>query len=229
MQIANSNAFGRKSKHIPIRVEEAAWISDPGEFFLLQEMMHRINNELTSTIGIVSCAVERSNSCDVKAALTEVIEHLYDHARIYRALQMPSANRSIDAAAYLRELCQSISRAKLRHNGIELVLVEHPLQLSSTQCWKLGLIVAELITNASRHAFTQPGGTIRVELKKRGTGAECRVADDGSGPENVRPGQGLRIIQQLARGLNGSINQRFGAKGAVAIVSFPVEKLIPST
>jgi two-component sensor histidine kinase len=225
MQIASRNAPGRKSKDGPIGVERA-WISDSGEFLLLQEMMHRINNELTSTIGIISCAAERSNNCGVKGALTEVVEHLYDHARVYRALQMPTANRWIDAAAYLRELCQSITRAKLRHNGVELLLVEHPVQLSSAQCWRLGLIVAELITNASRHAFADVGGTIRIELKKRGGGVECRVTDDGSGPENVQARQGLGIIQQLARGLNGRINQRFGARGAVAIVSFPIEEPI---
>ena len=115
---------------------------------------------------------------------------------------MPTADRRIDAAAYLRELYQSISRAKLQHNGVELVLVERPLKLSSAQCWRLSLILSELITNASRHAFAGGGGTIRVELKKRETNVECRVADDGSGPENIRPGQGLGIIQQLARGLN---------------------------
>jgi two-component sensor histidine kinase len=227
MQIASSDALGRKRKHVPIRVGEL-WTNNSDEFLLLQEMAHRINNELTSTIGIIACAAEQSSNCEVKVALAKVTEHIYDHARVYRALQMPTANRLIDAAAYLRELCQSISRAKLRHNGIELVLVEHPLELSSSQCWRLGLIVSELITNASRHAFAVGGGTIRVELTKREANVECRVADDGSGPENIRPGQGLGIIQQLARGLNGKISQRFGAKGAAAIVSFPIEETIPA-
>jgi two-component sensor histidine kinase len=203
---------------------EEARINNSGEFLLLREMAHRINNELTSTIGIIACTAETSNNHEVKGALADVIEHLYDHARVYRALQMPTANRRSDAAAYLRELCQSISRAKLRHKGIELLLVEHPLELSSARCWGLGLIVSELITNASRHAFAGGAGTIRVELRKRGASVECRVTDDGSGPENVLPGQGIGIIRQLARGLNGRINQRFGAKGAVAIVSFPVEE-----
>jgi|HubBroStandDraft_2_1064218.scaffolds.fasta_scaffold230091_1 two-component sensor histidine kinase len=225
MQVASNNALSSKRRQTPIRVEEVR-TSELEEFFLLREMAHRINNELTSTIGIISCDADRSNNCDVKVALAKVIEHLYDHARVYHALQMPTANRRVDAALYLRELCQSISRAKLRHAGVELVLVEHPLQLSATQCWRLGLIVAELITNASRHAFAYAGGTIRVELKKRGASVECRVADDGSGQENIRPGQGLGIIQQLARGLNGSINHRFGSKGTVAIVSFPIEEII---
>jgi two-component sensor histidine kinase len=225
MQIANNSAPSRKKQHIPIKVEET-WVDASDEFLLLQEMTHRINNELTSTIGVIACDAERSSNRDVKTALARVTEHLYDHARTYRALQMPTTNRWVDAAAYLRELCQSMSRAKLRHKCIELVLIERPLQLRSVQCWKLGLVVAELITNASRHAFAEEGGVVRVELRKRGVIAECRVTDDGSAPANIRPGQGLRIIQKLVQGLDGKINQRFGANGAATTVSFPIEGLV---
>jgi two-component sensor histidine kinase len=225
MHIASNNRPGSRSRRIPIRIDEDC-ANGAEEFVLLREMAHRINNELTSTIGIISCAAERSPHREVKVALAEVIEHLFDHARTYRALQMPTTSEWIDASAYLRELCQSISRAKLRHKGIELVLVEHQLQLSSAQCWRLGLIVSELITNASRHAFNDVGGTIGVELKKLGTSAECRVTDDGSGPDHARPGQGLAIIQQLARGLDGKVSHRFGTEGAAAIASFPIEEPI---
>jgi two-component sensor histidine kinase len=197
-----------------------------GEMLLVQEMAHRINNELTSTISFVSLTAARSDSGDVKVALAGVLEHLFDHARIYRALQMPTANRWIDAAAYLRELCQAISRSKLQHRGIELVLVERPLQLSATQCWRLGLIVSELITNSCRHAFAEGGGSIRIEFEKRGRRVECRVTDNGSCAKNIRPGQGLKIIENLAHGLNGKVNQRFGDKGAAAIVSFPIAEPI---
>jgi len=225
MQIASNNTTDGKRRHIPIGLGEPH-DANSSEFLLLREMAHRINNELTSTIGVVTCTALRSNNREVKVALGEVIEHLHDHARVYRALQMPTTDRPIDAAAYLRELCESISRARLRHRGIELLLIENPLQLGSVQCWKLGLIVAELITNASRHAFAADGGTIRIELKRQGSCVECRVTDNGSGRENfqqnIRSGQGLGIIRDLAGGLDGKVEQRFGAGGAVAVVSFPI-------
>jgi two-component sensor histidine kinase len=228
MQVVSNNTRDGKRRHVPISLGERCE-ANSSEFLLLREMAHRINNELTSTIGVVTCTALRSNSREVKMALSEVIEHLHDQARVYRALQMPTTDREIDAAAYLRELCQSISRARLRHNRIELVVVENPLALGSVQCWKLGLIVAELITNASRHAFASGGGTIRVELKRQGSRAECRVTDNGSGAENVRqdthPGQGLGIIRELAGGLDGRVEQCFGAGGAVAVVSFPIREI----
>jgi len=136
MQISSNETLDRKSEHGLPQISEPR-LADPGEFLLLREMTHRINNELTSAISLASVMTTRSDSCDVKIALASMIEHLYDHARVYRALQMPMDNRWIDATARLRELCESISRAKLRHNGIELVLVEYPIRLTSMQCWRL--------------------------------------------------------------------------------------------
>jgi two-component sensor histidine kinase len=221
MQIASNHTLDRRGEFNMAKFSDAG-ATDAAEFLLLREITHRINNELTSTISLISLTAARSDNRDVKAALTGVIEHLYDHARIYRALQMPTADRWIDATGYLRELCQSISRAKLQHNGIELLLVEHPIRLSSVQCWRLGMIVSEFITNSCKHAFTEKGGSIRIELKMRGTDAECRVTDDGSSSEIVRSGHGLKIVRQLALALNGDIDLRFGEEGAIAIMSFPI-------
>jgi two-component sensor histidine kinase len=98
-----------------------------GEELLLRELTHRINNELASTIGFVRLTAAQSESEDVKVALAGVIEHIHDFAGVYRALQRPAGNGPVDAAGYLRGLCQSISRAKLQHRGIELTFVESPL------------------------------------------------------------------------------------------------------
>jgi two-component sensor histidine kinase len=225
MQISSNETLERKSEHGLPQISEPR-LADPGEFLLLREMTHRINNELTSAISLASVMTTRSDSCDVKIALASMIEHLYDHARVYRALKMPTDNSWIDATGRLRELCESISRAKVRHNGIELVLVEHPIRLTSMQCWRLGMILSELITNSCRHAFTESGGTIRIELKKRGSSAECRITDDGSSSEVVRSSHGLKIVQQLALALNGDIDLCFGENGAIAAVSFPIAKPI---
>ena len=194
-----------------------------GEHLLLQELTHRINNELASTIGFVRLTAARSSSDDVKVALTGVVQHISEFARIYRALQMPVVDDWIDSANYLRELCKSISRAKLQHQGIELVLLECPLQLNASRCWRLGMIVSELIANASRHAFGgRGGGKIEVELINHGSFVECTVTDNGSGLANGGPGQGLKIIRSLVHDLHGTIDHRFGAMGTTAKLCFPL-------
>jgi two-component sensor histidine kinase len=195
------------------------------EHLLLRELTHRINNELASTIGFISVTAMRSGNDDVKVALEGVVQYLHNYAGIYRALQMPVADERVDAASYLRELCQLICRAKLQHRGVELAFIERPLQLNASRCWRLGMIVSELIGNASRHAFREGGGSrrIQVELIDHETEVECTVSDNGSGSEHNRPGQGLKIIRSLVHELGGTIDYDSGPMGTSATLRFPLQ------
>jgi two-component sensor histidine kinase len=83
------------------------------------------------------------------------------------------------------------------------------------------MIASELITNAQRHAFGDHGGTIRVELSSFGNFVVFRVADDGCFRAPIVPGRGMKIIEELARGLDGEIAQSFGQNGGVSTVVFP--------
>jgi two-component sensor histidine kinase len=191
---------------------------------LLREFTHRVKNEFASAIQVVSFAAEKSRDRNVKAALEGVMEKLHDYASVHRALQMPSGNDCIDASAYLRDLCGSISRSKLANRNIELVLVDRPFRMSSGRCWLLGMIIAELITNAARHAFDSSGGTVRIECRPSGEFVECRLSDNGSASTpDVRPGSGLRIIDALAQKLDAEFHFKFGEAGSEAVIILPVE------
>jgi two-component sensor histidine kinase len=159
---------------------------------LLREFSHRINNEFASAIGGISIAATRSANNEAKAALVAVQDQLQNYAQVHQALQMPEHRSCIDAAAYLRQLCRAISRSKLDSRGIKLLLVERAFRMDSERCWRLGLIVSELVTNAVRHALRNSGGLIRVELMPSTSFVECRVTDNGTGEANIRPGGGLK-------------------------------------
>jgi len=190
---------------------------------LLREFSHRINNEFASAIGVISIAAARSADDEAKVALAAVRDRLQNYALVHHALQMPEDVSCIDAAAYLRQLCWAISRSKLERNGIELRFVERTFRMNSERCWRLGLIVSELITNAERHAFRNGGGSIRVELLPSLSFVECRVTDNGTAEANARPGHGLKIVEALAKSLGGTIDQRFGPHGATAVLIFPAD------
>ena len=191
------------------------------ERVLLHELIHRINNEYSSLISAVSRTAARAVNQDVKVALADIIEVLYHHTELRRALQMPEDDTHIDAAAYLEKLCQSISRSKLDDVKLDLVVATSPLQLQSDRCWRLGLIVYELITNAARHAFANGSGQVRVELWRARKFVECSVTDDGSAPADVQRGRGLTIVHELVEDLDGRIYQKFGHTGSRSILTFP--------
>jgi two-component sensor histidine kinase len=101
---------------------------------LLHELNHRINNEYASAISAVSLAAAHSGNEEVKLARSAVNELLHSHADVHRAPQMPETDVLVDAANYLRRLCLSISRSKLDHLEIHLVLAACPLLLRSDRC-----------------------------------------------------------------------------------------------
>lgn len=70
----------------------------------------------------------------------------------------------INTAPYLQQLCLSISRSRLEPNNIKLNLAVRPLSIPSDRCWRLGMIVYELITDSARHAFQATEGKVLVEL-----------------------------------------------------------------
>jgi hypothetical protein len=100
----------------------------PMERVLLHEQIHRINNEFSSLIGAVSRTAAHSVNHEVKVALAHIIELLCHYAELHRALQMPENDTHIDAAAYLENLCFSITRSKLDGKKINLALTASPLR-----------------------------------------------------------------------------------------------------
>ena len=191
------------------------------ERVLLRELDHRIINEFACAISAVSIAAARTKNAEVKGALGDVTQLLHHYADVHRALQMREYDTLVDAAAYLRQLCLSISRSKLDYREIRLVLVAESLRLEADKCWRLGMIMHELINNAAEHAFASGSGRIRVELASAGAFVECKVQDNSSAAASVQPGRGLKIISDLASGLGGRFEQSFGTGGSTFVVSFP--------
>jgi two-component sensor histidine kinase len=206
------------------RTDEKVVASEVSEVarLLFREFSHRINNEFASAIGVISVAARSAND-EAKVALAAVQDQLQTYALVHHALRMPEHAGCVDAAAYLRQLCRAISRSRLESRGIELLLVERTFRMHSERCWRLGLIVSELITNAERHAFRNGGGMIRVELLPSLSFVECRVTDNGTGEANTYPGHGLKIVEALAKSLGGAIDQHFGPQGATAVLIFPAD------
>jgi two-component sensor histidine kinase len=95
-------------------------------------------------------------------------------------------------------------------------------ETDSDACWRLGMIVSELVTNAARHAFGADGGEIRVELKSSSNFVECCVADDGTASAEISPARGLEIVEALVDGLGGRIERRHSSKRTTWALTFPI-------
>jgi two-component sensor histidine kinase len=83
------------------------------ESFLLRELNHKIDNELTSAICAVSVKAIESDSVAVKAALLDVVDLLHEYTNVHGALRLPDEGRLSDVARYLQQVCFSTTKCRL--------------------------------------------------------------------------------------------------------------------
>jgi len=135
---------------------------------LLDELNHRIKNELASVINLVTFEAVWSDKADVKEELSKVVDLLHQHVQIHSLLTMSEGEAILDAGEQLRKLGLAMTRGKLDRMNIRLVLAADKLHLESDRCWRLTLAIYELVTNAVRHAyFDGRNGEIKINLMGR--------------------------------------------------------------
>jgi len=186
------------------------------------EFLHRVQNEYTKAISFASMMATRSPNPETKAALCQVIDHLHALAKGHHTLRPPVPGQLVDFTADLTQLCRNLTSAGLDQRGIALHLtVCGPVLLDGERCWRANLILSELITNASRHAFGKRGGRISIAVAMTRGWIVCRVSDDGSSSPTLQPGLGTQIVDALTADLEGDIERKYTKSGTVVTLSFP--------
>src|SRR6476660_10183156 len=119
---------------------------------LLDELNHRIKNELASVINFVTFKAVWTDNVEAKEELSNVVDLLHQHVEVHNILTMPDSDAFVDAGDRLRKLGLAMCRCKLDRMNILLLLSIDTLPLESERFWLLALAVYELMTNAVRHA-----------------------------------------------------------------------------
>lgn len=177
-----------------------------GDRLLLEELTYRASEEFAAAVGITAAAIATASSDQVRKPLLYIQRALESFITVHHLLQVPRLRTRIDAHAYLRVLCDEIRVSKLEYRGVQLDYLEQPpLRLDSEQCWRTGLIVAELITWAAQPAHYSPCRRICVELCGAGFGIQCTVRAEGAGTARSLPAPRLGIVAALAEELMGRL------------------------
>lgn len=132
----------------------------------------------------------------------------------------PSATAEVqDAGAYLHRLCERIRNAA--PHDIEVTFAGDACHLESGRCWRLAMIVRELVENALRHSFAAPHGLVSVELNARRSVVECRIADNAGGRATNDNGPAMNLVYAQTGTLRGRLARKSDAGGTTWIVTIP--------
>jgi two-component sensor histidine kinase len=191
-------------------------------FTLLEEISHRVLNEYTQAILALSAAAEETRSPAAKLTLTDAAYRLQAYAEVHRALRPPRGSGRSDLTQYLTRLCAALTTARFSDLGVHLSFVASDAPMSAERCWRVGLILSELLTNSVRHAFGGRGGAVVIQVCARDGITWCRVSDNGRSvsPRAVE-GRGRTIVEALTRELGGHVEWDFASGGTTVVLAIP--------
>ncbi|MBK8086076.1 MAG: CHASE3 domain-containing protein [Devosia sp.] len=196
---------------------------------LLQDTNHRIGNSLATVSSLLGLQLGRSQSAEVREALEAAQARVHAVASSHRRLRLGADLETTDAADLLQAVVADIEESIPEDRNVEVHCALQPMVISARDATTLGIVLAELVTNALKHAFGEgAGGSIWVRLDRAAAGtARFVVEDNGRGLTRVahpdsEPGLGAVIVSQLARQFGGAVEyaERDGG-GTVVMVLLP--------
>lgn len=153
---------------------------------LLNEVHHRVKNNLQVISSLLSLQVSHATNPDARALLAESQSRVRTMALVHQLLYERQNFAGLQLGRYLERLVRLLTELHATGRRDLVVRVEgagRDIELDPQQAIPCGLLVHELVTNALKHAFPAGrAGQVRVTLDESSTGEVIvGVADDGVG------------------------------------------------
>jgi PAS domain S-box-containing protein len=199
---------------------------------LLQEINHRVKNNLASIIGLLY-AEQRHAEAEDQAAHRSVIGKL-----INRVSGLATVHALLSASEWaplnLSDLAGQVIRSSLQilspDQQVYIDVLPSLVLVTPAQAHNLALVVNELATNSFKYALQgRDVGRIAVRVAREDHTVRLEFRDDGPGyPEEVlgleRNGVGFDLVQNIVRSNLGGELSLHNDGGAVAVIRFAAQE-----
>jgi PAS domain S-box-containing protein len=200
---------------------------------LLNEVHHRVKNNLQVITSLLRLESGRSNQENTKTVLNDMQGRIRSMALLHETLYRSGIFASADLAHYLKEVATQAFRSHINSNGgaVRLELDLHSVSVSMDQATPCGLIVNELISNCLKHAFPGTlGGVVKVSLlpQPETKSISIMVSDDGIGlpsdfDQRRELSLGLQLVDDLVAQIGGVLSVETG-RGCTFSIRFTCDE-----
>lgn len=196
---------------------------------LLQEVHHRVKNNLSVIASLLSLKEAHETDPHVTRTLSDLRNRVHSVAMVHEKLyESPSLDR-ISVRSLLHDLMQHITRS-IRDVGGDVTtqLSADEIIVTPGVAVPLGLIVTEVLINAARHAFpVTDHPELSIEAKRTGSTCVIRIRDNGPGiPDTASRSSttlGMTLIGALVEQLRGGFSLSSDS-GTVFELVVPIEE-----
>jgi PAS domain S-box-containing protein len=196
-----------------VRTNEALQNALAEKEVLLQEIHHRVKNNLQVISSILNLQTRYTENNQCRAVLEESRSRIQSMTMVYEQLYQAEDLSRIDFRKYVRDLVQALHASHgIVHQSVVLNTDVDDFKLDIGTAIPCGLIISELVLNALKHAFPD-NKKGRVDIAFRaGSNMQCTlvVKDSGIGlPEdldvNTPHTLGLQLVRALVDQLGGRV------------------------
>lgn len=177
---------------------------------LLQELHHRVKNNLAVIVGYFNLKLNGTENEEAKAILLESRNHVNSMALIHNRLYKTGNFSEIDFTTYLKDLLREIQESyPFLAETVTVKSHIDDIKLNLNTAVPCALIMNELLTNCYKHAFrNHNAGLIQIDLRiRKNNEVVLSVKDNGVGLKedfDQFDSLGLSVIHGLSEQLNGT-------------------------
>lgn len=190
---------------------------------LLKEIRHRIKNNLQVVSSLLHVHSGKINNKEFEELLDQSQRQIYSMSLVHEILYQKNNIAVVSMQDYLNELCEHLL-STFSNISVCSTINANNISLSVDLVNPIGLIVSELVTNSSKHAFKGGEGAITIELSKKEDFFIFMFKDNGKGinPKNTTPSDaqlGKKLIVLLAEEINAEL-QEYNDNGLTYVFKF---------
>ncbi|MES2589506.1 MAG: transporter substrate-binding domain-containing protein [Bacteroidota bacterium] len=173
---------------------------------LLQEIHHRVKNNLQIIISLLRLQANTHINDDVKEALNEAVERVNSISLVHEHIYKNPNLAEINLTKYIQNLGEELKRVFIKDFEVKLIINTNETNLNIKPIIPLALILNELMTNSLKYAFkTKNAGTITIDLFIEDNKLVMDYSDDGVWYNNTYSRNfGTYLIEIFTEQLNGT-------------------------
>jgi len=189
---------------------------------MAREIDHRVKNSLQLVSALLTMQSRQVRNPEAASELALAAGRVAAVARVHQHIYGSEGVERIDCKAYLERLCDDLCSV-LRPGETSVCVKAVSAEIGTDRIVEIGLIVNELLTNATKHGAR----AVVVAFEREGSGFALSVSDDGPGlpadfDATTGSGLGMKLVVGLARQLGGELSiGRDERVGARLTVRFP--------
>jgi len=213
------------NKEISMAVETSRLL---GRSILLQESHHRIKNNLQTIINLLymqDIAAKHSSNGSKSIDVNTIVNRIKSIASVHDLITQGANNAYLTIKSIIKCVIEIYSS-----QAIMFFLNIDDIKLDYTHATSIALLINELISNCTKHAFTkEQKKEITITCEKHEGTIDLSVTDNGKGlPGNFDIDKtmsvGMSIIRSIVAQLRGEISFA-NKKGAIVKISMSSEAL----